>query len=189
VRPTISALAHPVVRKCCGGVFMLMASAAIPVAFVDGTHLSRGALPYFLGALIASAAIFALSSAASRRVAKLRRLIAPVALADEFSDWVLAKRAALPGWPSGASGPFGVFGGRFRGALPSDSPELARYNATRDEVQRHAREEYHEQFRKQVMTIVGPDKASSPQTIPELEELAGMVRAYATHDASRRDWP
>ena len=128
MRPTISALAHPVVRKCCGGVFMLMASAAIPVAFVDGTHLSRGALPYFLGALIASAAIFALSSAASRRVAKLRRLIAPVALADEFSDWVLAKRAALPGWPSGASGPFGVFGGRFRGALPSDSPELARYN-------------------------------------------------------------
>jgi len=50
---------------------MLMASAVVvPLAFVGGTHLSHGALPYFLVVLAASAAIFLFSLLASRRPPK-----------------------------------------------------------------------------------------------------------------------
>lgn len=67
---------------------MLMASAvAIPLLFIDGTRLSRGALPYLVGALLASAALFVASYVASRRSTK----VAATATASTMATW-LAER-------------------------------------------------------------------------------------------------
>jgi hypothetical protein len=62
------AFAHTTVRKGVGGVFAAMTGAVlIPLLFVKGTELNKGAFPYFLIALVASAVIFVLSWIADRR--------------------------------------------------------------------------------------------------------------------------
>ncbi len=66
-RPRL-AFAHANVREGAGGVFAAMTGAVlIPLLFIKGTELNKGALPYFLVALVASAVIFVLSWIADRR--------------------------------------------------------------------------------------------------------------------------
>lgn len=89
------------------------------------------------------------------------------ALAQQFSMWVDAKRAALPDWP----------GGGHRGGLSTESPVYQAYNQTRNEVKRQARVEYHERFREGVLAILGREheQASNPQTIEDLEAVGRLL--------------
>jgi hypothetical protein len=61
----------------------------------------------------------------------------------QFSEWMLAKRAALPVWPGGRGG-----------GVRSDDPALAVYKETQREVERQARLEYHERFRPGVLDLL-----------------------------------
>ncbi|MCA1706086.1 MAG: hypothetical protein LC808_23630 [Actinobacteria bacterium] len=94
----------------------------------------------------------------------------PSAFARGYSEWVRAKRAALPDWPGGEA--------RLRGGLSTESPAYQSYNETRHEVQRRARIEYHERFRSGVLAIVGEahEQAGDPHTIEDLEGIERLLR-------------
>ena len=102
---------------------------------------------------------------------QLRRLTAPIdvpALAQEFSDWIKAKRAAIPD-----------YGLRI---IPSvwDSAEVqSSYEKRSDQLaqlQAQALAEYHQQFRRRVMEATGAPDADAPKSISDLEALAERLK-------------
>lgn len=87
----MAAFSGPLVRGWSGGLFLLMASAVVfPLIFISGTHLNRGTMPYFLGALAASALIFLGSAATARAVRpNVVFLIEKLALSERDYEAVL----------------------------------------------------------------------------------------------------
>ncbi len=99
-------------------------------------------------------------------------------IVNRFSAWVRATRAALPE-PPHHHGPLVYFN---RDAQEQRHVELAaaqqRYRETKDDVERTARREYHEQFREPLLKIIGnrhPQIADSPQSVNDLEEIKRIV--------------
>ena len=90
------------------------------------------------------------------------------ALAEEFSNWVLAKRASLP-----------THGMRLVPSLFDSSGARSAYEQRQDELDRlqaRARAEYHDRFRASVVELLGADHAGDPRTISDLEALAEALR-------------
>jgi hypothetical protein len=92
-------------------------------------------------------------------------------LAQEFSEWAAAKRAALP-----------VHGvRRVASIFDHDSEAWAGHERRADEIatlQARARAEYHELFRPRVVDVLSAD-TPDPMDIAELGELAEKLRAAA----------
>lgn len=103
-------------------------------------------------------------------------------LAKEFSDWVTAKRAALPQF--GMRQQAGLFA--WGGMSDDTNAQIRRDNEQRrDEiarVQAKARGEYHERFRARLVGVLGDTpQAQEPQTIADLEKLSvQLARAMGT---------
>jgi hypothetical protein len=156
---------------------LLPSGLSLVARFVVGV---AGACVGFLlpvGALFVFARLTAPRRQRDEARAELRRLTEPVdvsELADTFSSWVLAKRASLP-----------RIG--FRVVLRHSNSEARVLNQEdRDEIERlhaRARTEYHERFRTSLVDVLGED-ANDPQTIAELDGLAGKLRGIA--DQKRR---
>jgi len=154
-----------------------MTSGAALTAFIAGASplltiaIGAGGFLSFIGAAFLVSLVLAPVRQRNEARAEVRRLTVtpqsdPRGLAREFSEWLLAKRAAVPTWPDG------------RGGVRSDDPALAVYKETQREVQRHARLEYHEQFRPGVISVLGEgstQQAHDPQTIEDLEAVEQLL--------------
>jgi hypothetical protein len=106
---------------------------------------------------------------------EVRRLTRPTDVAElsrQFSDWVAAKRAALP-----------QHGLRIIPEIHDLGSEMwLNHEKRQDEIDRihaKARAEYHERFRAAVVAVLGT-AAEDPKDIAALEELAERLRAVAT---------
>jgi hypothetical protein len=105
---------------------------------------------------------------------EVRRLTRPTDVAElsrHFSDWVAAKRAALP-----------QHGLRIIPEIHDLGSEVwLNHEKRQDEIDRihaKARSEYHERFRAAVVAVLGT-AAEEPKDIAALEELAEKLRAVA----------
>jgi hypothetical protein len=151
--------------------------AALAVAGVVG-----GALVVGLVVLLVQIATAPIRQRNESRI-ELKRLTAPLdpaGLAHEFSEWVLAKRAALP------QGQMWILPGLF--PQPGMSRET-HYKLQLDEqkrrgeieaLQAQARVEYHDRFRERIMRLLGEadaELASDPASVGDLVKLAAQVQS------------
>jgi len=146
------------------------------------------------GALILGALAFAglIVTAPVRQRNEARRAIEnlgaphgndPQALVRRFSAWVQGVRAALPEYPR-LGGPPVFFNDEAREKRQVDhAAAVQRYREAKDGVERRARREYHDQFREELVVLIGEphtELADNPQDVADLEEIErDVVRRFS----------
>jgi hypothetical protein len=163
------------------GAGVIGAVVASPLAVVAQVGVAIGAACF--GFVVTVSVLFAIEWVMALRRQRdeardeLKRLTQPVDLAGlsrNFSNWVAAKRAALP-----------QHGLRIMPQIPDIGSEVWLNHEKRqdeiDRIQARARSEYHERFRASVAGALGED-AEEPTDIAALEELAEKLRAAVAED-------
>lgn len=181
-------------QVCVGSVWFYIPAALLTAGFAAyGATLPTDATPWerivfavagsLGGALILGSLVFALlvAMAPVRQRDDARALVVPdmdpAALAERFSTWLIAKRAAMPAWPLADRVDIS-FKREIQDRRRADQANaIQQYRLAEDAAKRQARAEYHEGFRSSVLSLVNAEEASDPRTIEDFGAIEELLRS------------
>lgn len=106
----------------------------------------------------------------------------PQVLLEEFSTWLLAKKAATPA-PGGGWQPLFPLPGMSTDTHARIAQDHANQRLAAADRLAQVRGEYHERFRSQILALLpGSARASDPQTLADLDAVGAALRAHVDPD-------